>query len=96
MNEINETDFVAYEPCPKCQSMGNDTSGDNLARYSDGHGFCFSCKHYEHSSDLEFKEVKQVEGNMITGEFKPLIKRKLDENTCKVFGYQVGDSSILQ
>lgn len=91
MNEINETDFVAYEPCPKCQSMGNDTSGDNLARYSDGHGFCFSCKHYEHSSDLEFKEVKQVEGNMITGEFKPLIKRKLDENTCKVFGYQVGE-----
>ena len=30
-----------HEPCPACGSR------DNLGRYSDGHGFCFGCGHYE-------------------------------------------------
>lgn len=91
MNEINnEADFVGYEPCPKCQSIGRDNSGDNLARYTDGHGFCFSCKFYEHNDKLKEKE-QQVKGNMISGDYSPLVKRKIDENTCKVFGYQVGE-----
>ena len=68
MNETNETDFIAYEACPKCQSNGNDTAGDNLARYSDGHAFCFSCKFYQHSNDLK-EEVKQVNTDLITGEY---------------------------
>ena len=29
--------------------------------------------------------------NMIKGEYTSLIKRKIDEVTCKVFGYQVGE-----
>ena len=90
MNETNETDFIAYEACPKCQSNGNDTAGDNLARYSDGHAFCFSCKFYQHSNDLK-EEVKQVNTDLITGEYTSLAKRKIDETTCKVFGYQVGE-----
>jgi twinkle protein len=36
-----DSDFIAKEPCPKCGSR------DNLARYSDGHGYCFGCHHYE-------------------------------------------------
>lgn len=28
-------------PCPKCRAEGGDRSGDNLAIYDDGHGFCF-------------------------------------------------------
>jgi hypothetical protein len=29
--------------CQACKSLGKDTSHDNLAIYSDGHSFCFSC-----------------------------------------------------
>lgn len=33
--------FVKHEPCPKCGSK------DNLARYSDGSGYCFGCGYTE-------------------------------------------------
>lgn len=36
-----------HEACPKCRVRGADTRGDNLARYPDGHAYCFSCGHYE-------------------------------------------------
>ncbi len=35
------------EQCPKCAEQGRDSSGDNLARYSDGHGYCHVCRYYE-------------------------------------------------
>lgn len=40
---MHETDseFLRKEPCPSCGSK------DNLARYSDGHAYCFGCRHYE-------------------------------------------------
>lgn len=36
-----ESEFLRKEPCPKCGSK------DNLARYTDGHAYCFGCKHHE-------------------------------------------------
>ena len=36
--------FLNHEPCPSCGSR------DNLARFDDGHGYCFGCQHYEHST----------------------------------------------
>lgn len=36
-----------HEACPACRKRGNDTRGDNLGRYNDGHGWCFSCGYYE-------------------------------------------------
>jgi len=41
---------VGYEACPRCRSNGRDNRGDNLARYGDGSGHCFSCGYHEHSS----------------------------------------------
>lgn len=38
---------VRREQCPQCASEGRDSSGDNLARYSDGHGYCHVCRYYE-------------------------------------------------
>jgi len=38
--------FLKYESCPKCRSLGKDTRGDNLATYSDGSSYCFSCASY--------------------------------------------------
>ncbi len=35
--------FVKHEPCPKCRSIGNDKSGDNLGIWSDGSTYCFRC-----------------------------------------------------
>lgn len=33
--------FLKHEPCPECGSR------DNLARYSDGHAYCFGCGYVE-------------------------------------------------
>ena len=39
-----ESEFVGHEPCPSCGSK------DNLARYTDGHGYCFGCRHTDLAS----------------------------------------------
>jgi hypothetical protein len=39
----NESYLVRKEQCPRCKEIGNDKSMDNLAVYSDGHTWCFSC-----------------------------------------------------
>jgi hypothetical protein len=39
--------FVHYEPCPACRARGKDRRGDNLGRYSDGGGHCYSCGYHE-------------------------------------------------
>lgn len=44
MNEISTV--VSHSRCPKCYESGRDRSGDNLATYSDGHKYCFSCGHF--------------------------------------------------
>lgn len=40
------------ETCPKCKSMGNDKSGDNLAVYADGHAICYSCRYYRSADGI--------------------------------------------
>lgn len=34
---------VRKERCPECARQGKDQTGDNLAIYSDGHSYCYSC-----------------------------------------------------
>lgn len=42
MRQLNDDSiFIQHEPCRNCGSR------DNLARYSDGHAFCFGCKFTE-------------------------------------------------
>lgn len=41
--------------CPNCEKKGRDRKGDNLAIYSDGHGYCFSCGFYlDKNSNLDY------------------------------------------
>ena len=40
-SQENNSEFVRHEPCPSCNSR------DNLARYSDGHAYCFGCEYRE-------------------------------------------------
>lgn len=88
----SESVCLRHEPCPSCGSK------DNLARYDDGHAFCFSidCDHYEHSdSGSTVVPRTKSEKNKSTftpvgGEFKELPKRKISESTCRKFGYKIG------
>ena len=41
MTQDTQSSFVRHEPCPSCNSR------DNLARYSDGHAYCFGCEYRE-------------------------------------------------
>lgn len=85
--ERSESEFLRKEPCPKCGSR------DNLGRYSDGHGHCFGCGHYD-KGDGEAATTTtkgQRVSDFIHGEVAALAKRGITEETCRKFGYTVGD-----
>ena len=85
MNETS-SEFVRHEPCPQCSSR------DNLARYSDGHAYCFGCE-YREPGDGEVNEFTntKIKSDMITGQVQALSKRQIDFDTCKFFNYQIGE-----
>ncbi len=82
----DDSSFIGKEPCPECGSR------DNLARYSDGHAYCFGCSHYEPAEgDTQHTERKRVSSDLIpAGEYKPLTKRGISQETCEKFGYTIG------
>lgn len=87
----DDSQFIGHEPCPSCGSR------DNLARYTDGHGYCFGCEHYEpgDGSETEAMEVAEVSENYTdkvqNREHRDLRKRGIRRETCTKFGYQVGE-----
>lgn len=79
---------VGHEPCPKCGSK------DNLARYDDGHAYCFStgCDYYEPGDGSVGVTKPKNEGTLtLKGEYRSLATRKIKEETCKFWGYRVGE-----
>jgi twinkle protein len=82
----SDSEFIQHEPCPECGSE------DNLARYSDGHGFCFGCNHYE-PGDGESREAgpkSKLAPELLRGlQYKALPKRGINEKTVRKFGYAV-------
>lgn len=86
-----ESEFIGKEPCPECGSR------DNLARYSDGHGYCFGCSHYEPAdgdTPSTPRERKPMSADLLPiGKLQALPARKLTEETCKKWGYTVGEMS---
>lgn len=92
-DDEDESEFLHREPCPKCGSE------DNLARYSDGHAYCFgvSCGHYEPATSGRTTTTTRptsstARGNnasLLSGSYMYLQKRKLTEETCKKFDYRV-------
>ena len=90
---MTDSQAIGTEPCPECRKNGGDSSGDNLVRYDDGHGYCFACGYHEHGdSPSPSKEKRQVStnGEVSNREFKALPKRRITEETCRFFGYQCG------
>ena len=90
--ELNESTFIAHEPCPECGSR------DNLARYSDGHAHCFGCGYYEKAErmineDSSFEKklgASALCAKRVQGEIRSLNKRGITEDTCRKFDYRVG------
>ncbi len=69
----NPSPFLGHEPCPKCTARGEDTRGDNMGRWQDGHAYCFNCKYTIYSPVLQqiqtaaeshMKDISQIEGNV--------------------------------
>lgn len=82
----NQSEFVKHEPCPSCGSK------NNLARYTDGHGFCFGCNHHEAAESSLTTETKPArKTNMIDVAFSALKKRGISEDTCRIWGYGLGE-----
>ena len=83
-----ESVLVGHEPCPSCGSR------DNLGRYSDGHGYCFGCGHYEHGDGSRPSQRKRSKSSHtftpVPGEPMALRKRGITEETCRKFNYKTG------
>src|SRR5690606_5795393 len=83
-----ESVFLRHTQCENCGSS------DANSLYSDGHQFCFSCQHYVagdgEAVDKQPRKKSRVEG-LVAGEFRPLMARKITEDTARKFGYTVGD-----
>jgi twinkle protein len=82
--------FVRHEPCPECGSK------DNLARYDDGHGYCFGCGHYERGSGAPAEAPSTPKGarvELLDGDIVALEKRGITRETCEHWNYRVGTSA---
>jgi twinkle protein len=92
------SEFVRHEPCPSCGSR------NNLARYTDGHGYCFGCGHHEKaeneepmregfgSSESTTEDHQEQESVFsFTGEVRDLPARKIRKDTTEFWSYRVGE-----
>jgi twinkle protein len=88
MNQETESEFLRHVPCDNCGSS------DANSLYSDGHTFCFSCNTHtkgDGSCSTEHTTTKKRSDGLISGSYQDLSKRKIREETCRKFGYQVGE-----
>lgn len=95
--------FLRHTPCENCGS--SDANGE----YSDGHTYCFSCRHYgpgdsarhhdEADAGLNGKPAGKAggstllgqEGTRVSGRVQAIPNRRLDEATCALWGYEIGE-----
>jgi twinkle protein len=80
---VEQADFISHEPCPSCGSS------DALARYDDGHGFCFSCEKYFPGEDQEEPEAPLIPEGFIAHQPVDLKSRGVRASTCRLAGYGV-------
>ena len=90
MRMQEESQAIHREPCPSCRQQGNDSSGDNLVRYSDGHGYCFACEYFQKGDNVQYetKVPSSINFSPINGECISKPNRLIDEKTTKLYNYQ--------
>lgn len=81
-----ESRVIGREPCPKCGSR------DNLARYDDGHAYCFGfgCGHHEKGDGTLSDTATTTKPNtdLLTGlEYEAFPKRRIREETARHWRY---------
>ena len=78
-NKEEDNHYVGKEPCPECGSK------DNLARYSDGHGWCFGCNYREPPTDQEVIEptAEVVNLEKMTAVYRAM--RGIQDSTFRFF-----------
>lgn len=86
--EHSESVLIRKEPCPECGSR------DNLARYSDGHAYCFgNCDYREPADGEKASALPSTRTRMFTpipGEVKPIAASfGIDEKTCRALGIKI-------
>jgi twinkle protein len=86
-----ESEVLYKTECPRPECGSSDAN----AVYSDGHTFCFSCNTPGRADGSEgterpYKQKGRRMSGLIRGEVQPIPKRKLDEEVCQKYGYQVG------
>lgn len=80
----DDATFLHHEPCPKCESK------DNLARYSDGHGYCFGCQHHEHGDGTAPAVQRRSVPDLIEGDYRAIESRRLHAATLQKYDYRRG------
>jgi twinkle protein len=83
----DESTFLRHIPCENCGSS------DANSLYSDNHQFCFACNtHVKGDGECSEVQPKRMKADgLISGSYQDLIKRGIREDTCRKFGYQVGE-----
>ena len=92
--------FLHHAPCPKCDSS------DALSVYSDGHTYCFSCETYgaadgEPNSEnnpftsVQTEDSSEQEKIYEKAEVQALKTRRISQDTCRRYGYKVGNNLQL-
>jgi twinkle protein len=82
------TTVEVHQPCDSCGSS------DALARYDDGHTYCFACAQGKASDGSQVEEREEVPddaGSPIpTGTAGAVNSRRLHQETCEKWGYLQG------
>ena len=84
----NDVEFLQHEGCPSCGSR------DNLARYTDGHGYCFGCGYYEPGQEQAHHVRPKMSNFVVTGEAVNLPGRKIDQEVCAKYRAYVDGKTI--
>lgn len=88
MTPKEDAELLHKTACPVCPSS------DAWAVYSDGHGHCFSCGHHGAADGEGFTGMQRrstwMDAQFIQGEVRAIPSRGLTEDTCRKYGYWVG------
>ena len=84
VENLDSSSFSHHESCEVCGSK------DNVARYDDGHGYCFGCGAYYHGDELRKEEEELMEG-FIPRTPQAIRSRGIRKETCSFAGYGGGE-----